>query len=103
MPRGRKLRRFRQRTVKGDRPIRQHTKKLRHPGTRAKEPVHRRLSSNNFLVTGLATCPRPFPAAMPGKWGNPPKVFSPAGEALARNCRKACRIGLMIAKTLFLM
>jgi hypothetical protein len=37
-----------------------------------------------------------------GKRGNPPKAFSPAGDALARNCRKAPQIGLMIAKTLFL-
>jgi hypothetical protein len=39
----------------------------------------------------------------PGKWGNPPKMFSPAGKAPARNCRKFPQIGLMIAKTLFLM
>jgi hypothetical protein len=39
---------------------------------------------------------------MPGKWGNPSKVFSPAGEAPARNYRKFPQIGLMIAKTLFL-
>jgi hypothetical protein len=39
----------------------------------------------------------------PGKRGNPPKIFSLAGEAPARNYRKAPQIGLMIAKTLFLM
>jgi hypothetical protein len=43
-----------------------------------------------------------FGGPSPGKIGNPPKMFSLAGDALVRNCRKFAQIGLMIAKTLFL-
>jgi hypothetical protein len=46
------------------------------------------------------------PPAMPGRGPRQKGQFAegalPAGDALVRNCRKACQMAFMIAKTLFL-